>query len=97
MGGTVQICGNILAYQNSIDEEIKSKLKSWNIAYHLVQNLLSSSFLSNNVKIKIYRSIIVNGVLFGRKTWSLSWRKECTLWRSRVRRCGGYLHLRSLR
>jgi len=44
--------------QNSIQEEIKSRLKSGNVCYHLVQSLLSSSLLSKNIKIKIYRTII---------------------------------------
>jgi hypothetical protein len=43
--------------QNSIHEEIKSRLKSGNVCYHSVQNLLSSSLLSKNVKIKIYRTM----------------------------------------
>jgi hypothetical protein len=40
--------GTILTNQNSIQEEIKSRLKSGNACYHSVQNLLSSSFLSKN-------------------------------------------------
>jgi hypothetical protein len=39
--------------QNSIQEEIKSTLKSGN-AYHLVQNLTSSGLVSEHLKIKIY-------------------------------------------
>jgi hypothetical protein len=39
--------------QNSIQVEIKSRLKSQNACYHLVQNLLSSSLLSKNTKITI--------------------------------------------
>ena len=35
--------GTTLTYQNSIQEVIKSRLKSGNACYHLVQNLLSSS------------------------------------------------------
>jgi len=46
-----------LKNQNSIQEEIKSRLKSGNACYHLVQDLLSSSLLSKNLKIKIYRTI----------------------------------------
>ena len=45
--------GTILTNQNSIQEETKSRLKSGNACYHSVQNLLSSSLLSKNVKIKI--------------------------------------------
>jgi hypothetical protein len=47
-----------LTNQNSIQEEIKSRLKSGNACYHLVQNLLSSSLLSKNLKIKIYRTFL---------------------------------------
>jgi len=36
--------------QNSIQEEIKSRLKSGNACYHSVQNLLSSSLLSKNLR-----------------------------------------------
>ena len=38
--------GTTLTNQNSIREEIKSRLKSGNACYHSVQNLLSSSLLS---------------------------------------------------
>ena len=44
--------GTTLTHQNSIQEEIKSRLKSGNASYHLMQNLLSSSLLSKNIKIK---------------------------------------------
>ena len=46
--------GTTLTNQNSITEEIKSRLRSGNACYHSVQNLLSSRLLSKNLKIKIY-------------------------------------------
>jgi hypothetical protein len=45
--------GTTLTNQNSIQEEIKSRLKSGNACYHSVQNLLSSGLLSETFKIKI--------------------------------------------
>jgi hypothetical protein len=42
--------GTTLTNQNSIQEEIKSKLKSGNACYHSAQNLLSSSLLSKKFK-----------------------------------------------
>jgi hypothetical protein len=42
--------------QNSIQEEIKSRMKSGNACCYLVQNLLSSSLVSKTIKTKIYRS-----------------------------------------
>jgi hypothetical protein len=47
--------GTALTNQNSIQEEIKSRLKSRNACYHSVQNILSSSLLYKNVKIKGYK------------------------------------------
>jgi hypothetical protein len=47
--------GRTVTNQNSIHEEIKSRLKLENACYHSVQNLLSSSLLSKSVKIKIHK------------------------------------------
>jgi hypothetical protein len=41
----------ILTDQNSIQEEIKSRLKSGNAYYHSVKNILSSSLLSKICKV----------------------------------------------
>ena len=41
-----------------------------------MQNLLSSSLLSKNLKIKIYRTIIWAVVLYGCEIWSLTPREE---------------------
>ena len=41
-----------------------------------MQNLLSSSLLSKNLKIKIYRTIILPVVLYGCDTWLLTLREE---------------------
>jgi len=63
-------------YQISIQEEIKSRLKSGNACQHSMQNLLSSSLLSKNLKIKIYRSIILS-VVYEFKIWLLTVREKC--------------------
>jgi hypothetical protein len=62
--------GATLSDQNCIHEEIRSRLNLGNACYHAVQNLLSSRLLSRNVKIKIYRTIILPVVLYGCETWS---------------------------
>jgi hypothetical protein len=56
-----------------------ARLKSGNACYHSVQNILSSSLLSKNLKIKLYRTIILPVVLFRCATWSLTLREECRL------------------
>jgi len=68
--------GTTSTSQNSIPEEIKSRLRSGNACYHSVQNLLSSRLLYKNLKIKIYRIVILPVVLYGCETWSLTLREE---------------------
>jgi hypothetical protein len=45
-----------------------------------VQTLLSSSLLTKNINIKIYRTTILHVVLYGCETWSLTLREEYRLW-----------------
>jgi hypothetical protein len=68
--------GTILTHQTSIQEEIMSRLKAGNACYHSVQNLLSSSLLSKNINIAVYRTVILPVVLYGCETWPLTMRKE---------------------
>ena len=62
--------------QNSIDADIKSRLQSAKACYHSVRNILSSSLLSKNIKIKTCRIIILPLVLYGYETWFLTLREE---------------------
>ena len=71
--------GTTLTNQNSIHEEIRSKLKSGNGCHHSVQNLLFSSLLPITVNIKIYKITILPVVLYGCETWSLTLREEYRL------------------
>jgi hypothetical protein len=68
--------GTTVTNQNLIQYEIKRRLNSGNGCYHSVQNLLSSHLLSKNVKVGIYKTIILPVVLYGRETWSLTVREE---------------------
>jgi hypothetical protein len=72
----VEQLGTTLTNRNSIQEEIKSRLKSGNVFYHSVQHILSSSLLTKSTKIKIYRTIILPVVLCGCERWSLTLREE---------------------
>jgi len=56
-----------------------SRLKPGNACYHLVQNLLFSTSLSKNLKISIYRIIILPVILYRCETWSLRLREKCRL------------------
>jgi hypothetical protein len=50
--------------------------KSGNACYHSVQNLTSFRLLSKNLKINIYKTIILAVVLYRYKNWSLTLRGE---------------------
>jgi hypothetical protein len=65
-----------LKHQISIQEEIKSRLKSGNACYLSVQNPLSYNLLSRTIKINIYRTIILPVVVYGCETWSLALKEE---------------------
>jgi hypothetical protein len=51
--------GTTLTNQNDIHDEIKSRLNSGNACYYSVQNILSSHFISKNLKIKILQNFNV--------------------------------------
>jgi hypothetical protein len=61
--------GTTATNQNLTQEQIKRRLNSGNACYHSVQNVLSSRLLSKNLKIRIYKTIILPvfcmGVKFG--------------------------------
>jgi hypothetical protein len=65
-----------LTYQNSIQGESKNRLKSGNASYPSVQNVLSSSLLTRNLKFNIYRIIILSVFLCECETWWLTLREE---------------------
>ena len=75
----IKYLGTTLTNRNSIQEIIKSRLKSGNACYHLVQNLLFSGLTPKYIGIKIYRTIMLPVVLYGCETWSLKMREESRL------------------
>jgi sorting nexin-29 len=51
--------GTTLTDQNCMHEEKERRLNSGNACYHSVQSVLSSRLLSMNLKVKIYKTIIL--------------------------------------
>jgi hypothetical protein len=82
--------------QNLIQNEIKRRLNLGNACYNSVQNILSSCLLSKNVKIRIYKTIILPVALYGCKTLSLIIMEEHRLRVSENRR-GEYLDQRGMK
>jgi hypothetical protein len=68
--------GTTLTNQNDIHDEIKSRLNSGNACYHSIQNFLSSRLISKNLKIKIYKTVILSVVFYGCETLSLTLGEE---------------------
>jgi hypothetical protein len=68
--------GVILTSENEVKEEIKSRLNSGNACYFSIQKLLSSRLISKNLKIKLYKSVILPVILYGCETWSLTLKEE---------------------
>jgi hypothetical protein len=68
--------GTVLTNQNDIHDEIKSRLNSGNAYYYSVQNLLSSCLKSKNLKIKIYKTVVLSVMLYGCRTWTFTLREE---------------------
>jgi hypothetical protein len=68
--------GTTVTNKNLIQGEINRRLNCGNACYHSVQNLLSSRLLIKNVKVRIYKTIILAVVRYGCETWSLTVREE---------------------
>jgi hypothetical protein len=88
--------GMSITNENLIQEEIKRRLNSGNACYYPAQNLLSSRLLSGNIKIVIYKTIILPLVMYVCETWSLTLREEhfvnrCAPWT--FPNCGEYFSL----
>ncbi|KAJ4438379.1 hypothetical protein ANN_14324 [Periplaneta americana] len=61
---------------NETREKIKHRINMGNACYYSVEKLLSSSLLSKNLKVRIYKTVILSVVLCGCKTWTLTLREE---------------------
>jgi hypothetical protein len=68
--------GTTVRNQNLIQEEIKRRLNSGNACWHSIQNLLSSRLLSKSVRIRKFKPIILQVVLYGCESCSLTLREE---------------------
>ncbi|KAJ4448776.1 hypothetical protein ANN_00167 [Periplaneta americana] len=61
---------------NDTREEIKRRINMGNACYYSVEKLLSSSLLSKNLKVRIYKTVLLPVVLYGCETWTLTLREE---------------------
>ncbi|KAJ4433744.1 hypothetical protein ANN_16055 [Periplaneta americana] len=61
---------------NDTREGIKQRINKGNACYNSVEKVLSSSLLSKNLKVRIYKTVILPVVLYGCETWTLTLREE---------------------
>jgi hypothetical protein len=66
--------GTTLTNENLIQQETERRLNLSNACYHSVQIILSSRLQSKDIKIRIYKTIILPVVLYACETWSLTFR-----------------------
>ena len=71
---TFTFLSSLITYQNSIHEEIKSRLKAGNSCYYSVQTPLCSRL--QNLQIKIYKTIKLPVVLYGCVTVPITSREK---------------------
>jgi hypothetical protein len=83
---SVLFLGTTVTDRNPIQEEIKRRLNSGSACYHSVQHLLSSRLLSENVKPRINKTIILPVFLCGCETWSLREKRILRVFENRVLR-----------
>jgi hypothetical protein len=57
-------------------KKLKSRINSESVFYHSIKSLLSSSLPSEDMKIKIYKTIILAVVLYGCETLCLTLREK---------------------
>ena len=88
---SVKYLGSLVTNTNSIQEEIKCRLKAGNSCYYSVQTLLTSRLLSKNLKIK--RQTMILSIV----PWSLTLREERRLRILKAGSLGKYLGSRGMR
>ncbi|KAJ4434034.1 hypothetical protein ANN_16353 [Periplaneta americana] len=61
---------------NDTREEIKHRINMGNVCYYSVEKLFSSSLLSKNLEVTIYKTVTLPVVLYGCETWTLILREQ---------------------
>jgi hypothetical protein len=56
----LNFCGMVLTNQNFMLEEVEEEVKFRNACHPLAYSLLRSCLLSKNVKVKVYRTVILS-------------------------------------
>ena len=61
---------------NDIREVVKRRINMGNACYYSLEKIVSSRLLSEKLKVKAYKIIILPDVSYGCETWSLTLREE---------------------
>jgi hypothetical protein len=63
--------GSIVNTNNTVEEEIKERISAGNKAYFVHKTLFMSKTLSKKSKLKLYKSVIRQVVIYASETWVL--------------------------
>ena len=68
--------GETVINTNDTLEEIKRRINTGNTCYYSLEKVLSIRLLSKKLKANTYKTIILQVVLYGCETWSVTLREE---------------------
>jgi hypothetical protein len=84
--------GSVMTSLSDIETEVKSKIAVGNKCYYALGPILKIRFISQSIKIRLYKTIIRPTVIYGAETWTVTSRIEnmlMTLERKLLRKiCG---------
>lgn len=68
--------GSTLTNNNSVTQEIETRLAAGNKSYFALLRVMKSSIISRDTKIRVYLTVIRPVVLYGSETWTMTTRDE---------------------
>jgi hypothetical protein len=68
--------GSIINVTNDIEEEVKTRIMQGNRCFYALKHLFTSSLVSRNTKLRLFKTIIRPIVMYGCETWSLTQKQD---------------------
>jgi hypothetical protein len=80
--------GALVTAQNETETDIKDKIAAGNRCFQVFNKMLGTRYLSKNMKIRTYKTIIRPLILYGSETWAVTGKMASTLitWERKILR-----------
>jgi hypothetical protein len=80
--------GALITSQNEVEADIKGKIAAGNRCYRSFSKILGTRYISKNMKIRIYKTIIRLVVLYSSETWAITAKMASSLmtWEKKILR-----------